>query len=106
MKKDVGNLFQAKRFPTSFSSRCFLMGSKKIPDVIFVGIILALVLAAGEAALACPICFRVEENATTEGVQAAVLVLVGVTTVVLGAFARFIVGFVKRESRQSKDPEC
>jgi heme/copper-type cytochrome/quinol oxidase subunit 2 len=65
-----------------------------------------LVLAASELALACPICFRVEENATTDGVQAAVLVLVGVTTVVLGAFARFIVGFVKRESRHTGDPEA
>ena len=69
-------------------------------------LVLALVLGASDFALACPICFRVEENATTDGVQAAVLVLVGVTTVVLGAFARFVVGFVKRESRQSKEPEC
>ena len=69
-------------------------------------LVLALVLAASEVALACPICFRVEENATTDGAKAAVLVLVGVTTVVLGAFARFVVGFVKRESRQSKEPEC
>jgi heme/copper-type cytochrome/quinol oxidase subunit 2 len=82
------------------------VGSKKIPDVFLVGAILVLVLAAGEVALACPICFRVEENATTDGALAAVLVLVGVTTVVLGAFARFIVGFVRRESRQSKEPEC
>ena len=88
-----------------------LLSSKKTPDVI-VGTALALVLAANETLLACPICFRVEESATTDGVQAAVLVLVGVTTVVLGAFARFIVGFVKRERRQSDEsfragePEC
>lgn len=82
------------------------MSPKKIPDVIFLGIVLALVLAASEVALACPICFRVEENATTDGVQAAVLVLVGVTTIVLGAFARFVAGLVRRERRQSKEPEC
>lgn len=69
-------------------------------------IVFAIALAASEVAFACPICFRVEENATTDGVQAAVLVLVGVTTVVLGAFARFVAGFVKRESRQSREPEC
>ena len=69
-------------------------------------LVLALVLAASEVALACPICFRVEENATTDGVQAAVLVLVGVTTVVLGGFARFVAGFVRRERRQSREPEC
>ena len=85
---------------------------KKTPDVFFVGSVLALVLAASEAALACPVCFRVEENATTHGVQVAVLVLVGVTAVVLGAFARFIVGFAKRERLQSQEslgpgePEC
>ncbi len=69
-------------------------------------LVLALLLAASEVALACPVCFQVEENATTDGVQAAVLVLLGVTTVVLGAFTRFIVGFVKREGRQPKEPEC
>jgi heme/copper-type cytochrome/quinol oxidase subunit 2 len=74
--------------------------------IFFLGMVLAVVLGASEVALACPVCFRVEENATTHGVQAAVLVLVGVTTVVLGAFARFIAGFVKRESRRSKEPEC
>lgn len=98
MKKDVGNLFREKRFPTS--------SSKKIPDVFFVGIVLALVLAASDVALACPICFRVEENSTTAGAQAAVLVLVGVTVVVLGGFGRFVAGFVKRERQQSKEPEC
>lgn len=77
---------------------------RKRPQSSF--LVLLFVLAAGEVALACPICFRVEENATTDGALAAVLVLVAVTTVVLGAFARFIVGFVKRESRQSKGPEC
>jgi hypothetical protein len=69
-------------------------------------LVLAFVLAASEAALACPICFQVEENATTDGVQAAVLVLVGVTSVVLGGFVRFVAGFVKRERRHSKEPEC
>ena len=68
--------------------------------------VVVLLLAGGELALACPICFRVEENATTDGVQAAVLVLVGVTTVVLGAFARFIAGFVKREARHTKDQDA
>ena len=80
--------------------------AKKIPDVFFVGIVLALGLALSDVALACPICFRVEENATTEGVQAAVFVLVGVTTVVLGAFGRFVAGFVKRERRASKAEEA
>jgi heme/copper-type cytochrome/quinol oxidase subunit 2 len=49
---------------------------------------------------ACPVCFRIEEGPTTAGVYAAVLVLVGVTTGVLGGFAAFIVRFVRRAGRQ------
>lgn len=61
------------------------------------GVVVAM---ATETALACPVCFRVEESATTDGVRAAVVVLVGVTAMVLGAFARFIVGFARRERNQ------
>jgi len=78
------------------------LSSKKTPDVFFLGAIVVLVVAATEAALACPVCFQVEENATTDGIQAAVLVLMGVTTVVLGAFAKFIAGFVAREKREDR----
>ena len=57
-------------------------------------------LVLSDVVLACPICFRVEESATTDGVMAAVIVLVGVTTVVLGAFGRFVVRFARREGQQ------
>lgn len=61
-------------------------------------ILLAAVLwiASGAAALACPICFQVEEGPVTDGIRAAVLVLVGVTGTVLAGFAAFIVRFVRR----------
>jgi heme/copper-type cytochrome/quinol oxidase subunit 2 len=52
--------------------------------------------AAGASALACPVCFRVEEGPVTDGVRAAVLVLVGVTVGVLSGFGVFIVRFVRR----------
>lgn len=74
-------------------------------NVSFLGAIVVLVVAASEAALACPICFQVEENATTDGIQAAVLVLMGVTTVVLGGFAKFIAGFVVRQGREAAASE-
>lgn len=54
----------------------------------------------GRFLMACPICFRVEENATTDGARAAVVVLIAVTAVVLGAFARFIVRFAKKDGGQ------
>ncbi len=88
------------------SSRLEVRGSRfKVRGSRF-SVAIALIVAATERALACPICFRVEENATTDGVRAAVLVLIGVTTVVLGAFAGFIVGFVRREGREPEDPKC
>ena len=55
-------------------------------------------LAAGATALACPICFQAESNATTDGIRAAVVVLVAVTCCVLGGFAWFIVRFRRRAS--------
>lgn len=62
-----------------------------------VGAVFVLIAAATEGALACAVCFRAEESATTNGIQAAVFVLLGVTVVVLGCVARFIVGFARRE---------
>lgn len=60
---------------------------------------MALLLAAPAAAWACPVCFQVEENEVTRGVQAAVLVLVGVTSGVLSGFGVFIARFVRRSRR-------
>jgi hypothetical protein len=53
--------------------------------------------AFGTTAWACPVCFRMEEGPVTDGVRAAIVVLLGVTTGVLGGFAVFIRGFVRRE---------
>lgn len=46
-------------------------------------------IASGAEALACPVCFQVEAGPVTEGVQAAVWVLVAVTSAVLTGFAVF-----------------
>jgi len=55
-----------------------------------------------EASLdACPVCFRIEDGPVTDGVRAAVLVLMAVTSSVLAGFAVFIAGFIRR----SRTPE-
>ncbi len=59
---------------------------------------LLLALAAQPALLACPICFQAEPNATTDGVRAAVIVLVAITTGVLTGFGVFVVKFARRGS--------
>jgi hypothetical protein len=53
--------------------------------------------ALGASALACPVCFRMDDGPVSDGVRAAIVVLMGVTTAVLSGFAVFIRGFVRRE---------
>ena len=65
---------------------------KRLPAV------LAMWLLAGAPLLACPICFQMEEGRATDGLRAAVVVLVAVTVGVLGGFASFIVRFVRRSA--------
>ncbi|HKW02199.1 MAG TPA: hypothetical protein VJN96_20420 [Vicinamibacterales bacterium] len=60
--------------------------------------------AAGSTALACPVCFRVEEGPVTSGVRAAVLVLIGVTSGVLTGFGVFIARFVRRAAASEGEP--
>ena len=49
-------------------------------------------------AWACPVCFRVEDGATADGVRAAVIVLMSVTVVVLAGFGLFIARWYRRAS--------
>lgn len=60
--------------------------------------------AAGSTALACPVCFRMEEGPVTSGVRAAVLVLIGVTSGVLTGFGVFIARFVRRAASAEGEP--
>jgi hypothetical protein len=68
-------------------------------------VMVAALLLIGTSArlLACPVCFQVEQGPVTDGVRAAVLVLVGVTLSVLSGFGVFVARFVARErSARSK----
>ena len=55
-----------------------------------------ILLLARPALFACPVCFQFERSATTDGLWAAVLVLVGVTTAVLAGFGVFLVKWARR----------
>lgn len=57
---------------------------------------------AGPTALACPVCFRIDEGPVTDGVRAAVFVLIGVTVGVLAGFAVFIARFVRRAAAEGE----
>ena len=52
---------------------------------------IAMILAAEAAIHACPICFQIEDARATFGIRAGVGVMMAVTVVVLGAFARFAI---------------
>lgn len=62
----------------------------------------AALLGAATPALACPICFQVEQGPVTDGVRAAVVVLISVTLVVLAGFGKFIAGFVRRSRTECR----
>lgn len=57
----------------------------------------ALVALSPAVALACPICFQVEDANTVAGVRAGVVVLMSVTVVVLTAVAAFSIRLWRNE---------
>ena len=46
--------------------------------------------------MACPVCFGGEDTVMRESLNAGIGVLMGVTTIVLAGFARFIVVLARR----------
>jgi heme/copper-type cytochrome/quinol oxidase subunit 2 len=59
--------------------------------------------ASGTVALACPVCFQIEDGAVANGVRAAILVLMGITIGVLAGFAAFIRRFVRRAAADAEE---
>lgn len=59
-----------------------------------------LVMSAAFAtpALACPVCFGAADSLQVKGMQMGILALLGVTTVVLGAFGGFFL-YLRRRLR-------
>ena len=62
-----------------------------------------LILLTASVALACPICFQVEDANTVAGVRAGVIVLMSVTVVVLSAVAAFSVRLWRNEKVSRSD---
>lgn len=65
----------------------------------------ALVLIGGSSTvLACPMCFGAEESSLIDGTKLGVLVMLGITLVVQGAFVGFFV-YLRRHARRNADIE-
>ena len=58
---------------------------------------------APSVALACPICFQVEDTLTVSGVRAGVIVLMSVTVAVLTGVAAFSIRLWRNEKVQRPD---
>ncbi len=56
--------------------------------------------------MACTVCFGAVDIAVRESMNLGIVVLLGVTTVVLGCFARFFVALARRarQAEQLADP--
>jgi hypothetical protein len=52
--------------------------------------------------MACPVCFGGEDTVMRESLNAGIGVLMGVTTIVLAGFARFIVVLARRAREAEK----
>ena len=59
----------------------------------------AIVIGAASDALACPVCFGAEESHMIDATKLGILVLLGITLVVQGAFVGFFVYLRNRAKR-------
>lgn len=67
-------------------------------------LVLAILLVTPASALACPMCFGAEESSLIDGAKLGVLVMVGVTLAVQGAFAGFFL-YLRRHAKRTSDIE-
>jgi len=61
----------------------------------------AVIIGGGSSVLACPQCFGAQETSLIDGAKLGVLVMVGVTLTVQGAFVAFFLCLRKRAKRMA-----
>jgi len=71
--------------------------SRRHIHVLRIVVMSAVWLCVPATALACPVCFQVEDGPVVAGVRAGVGVLIGVTCAVLVGFGAFAVRLVRAE---------
>jgi len=65
-------------------------------------ITVAIMIAGSSSAFACPVCFGAEETHLIDGAKLGILVLLGVTLVVQGAFLAFFL-YLRKRAKQIAD---
>jgi heme/copper-type cytochrome/quinol oxidase subunit 2 len=61
----------------------------------------AVLIGGSSSVFACPLCFGAQETSMVDGTKLGVLVLVGITLVVQGAFVGFFLYLRKRAKRMA-----
>jgi heme/copper-type cytochrome/quinol oxidase subunit 2 len=64
----------------------------------------SVLLGGASTVLACPVCFGAEETPMIDGAKAGVLVMVGITVTVQGAFVGFFF-YLRRRAKRIADVE-
>jgi hypothetical protein len=59
----------------------------------------AIVIGGSSSVLACPVCFGAEETSMIDGAKLGILVMLGITFAVQGAFVGFFLYLRKRAKR-------
>ena len=62
----------------------------------------ALILGGSSSAFACPVCFGAEETHLIDGAKLGILVLLGITLAVQGAFLAFFL-YLRKRAKQIAD---
>ena len=77
------------------------MNTKRMHFAIVRVLVFAAVIVIGgsSSAFACPVCFGAEEGHLIDGTKLGILVLLGITLVVQGAFVGFFVYLRNRAKR-------
>jgi hypothetical protein len=73
-----------------------MRSSRSVRRFIGSGLLLAIMVAAPRAALACPVCFGQSDSKMAVGTNMAIFFMLGLTGAVLAAFGAFIVYLIRR----------
>ena len=69
-----------------------------------VATVLAAVISGGATVFACPVCFGAEETPLISGTKLGILVMIGVTLAVQGAFLAFFL-YLRKHAKDNADVE-
>ncbi|HTI39124.1 MAG TPA: hypothetical protein VL484_16285 [Vicinamibacterales bacterium] len=71
---------------------------------LIITVIAVMICAGGATVFACPVCFGAEETTLISGTKLGILVMIGITFAVQGAFLAFFL-YLRKRAKQSADVE-